>query len=158
MDLSMLITQKHKYALRAIYELAKRFERGHVKLAEIAEAQAIPLRFLEVIMAELKPSGLVASKRGYYGGYALLRRPDEISVGDIFRFLDEALARDRCNACDAKENCPLHGDCAFMPMWNRVQDAIYDVYNNTTIQDLLNNEGGLQTIAAAMPDQSPLVS
>jgi hypothetical protein len=43
-------------------------------------------------------------------------------------------------------------------MWNRVQDAIYDVYDNTTIQDLLNSETGLQTITAMMPDKSPLVS
>ena len=83
----MLITQKHKYALRAIYELGKQFQNGQVKLAAIAEAQAIPLRFLEVIMAELKPSGLVASKRGYYGGYTLLLHPREITVGDLFRFL-----------------------------------------------------------------------
>ena len=149
----MLITQKHKYALRAIFELAKHYKRGgQVKLADIAEVQAIPLRFLEVIMAELKPSGLVASKRGYYGGYTLLRRPEDISVGEIFRFLDDAQSRDRCNACDARESCPLHGECAFMPMWNRVQDAIYNVYDQTTIKDLLNNAAGLQMIAATMPE------
>jgi len=148
----MLITQKHKYALRAIFELAKRYNRdGQVKLAEIANAQAIPLRFLEVIMAELKPSGLVASKRGYYGGYTLLRRPEDITVGDIFRFLDDTQSQDRCNACDAKENCPLHGRCAFMPMWDRVQHAIYNVYDHTTIQDLLENEAGLNMIADTMP-------
>ena len=147
----MLITQKHKYALRAIFELAKRNNCSQVKLADIAEAQAIPLRFLEVIMAELKPSGLVASKRGYYGGYSLLRRPADITVGDIFRFLDDTESRDRCNACDARENCPLHGRCAFMPMWDRVQTAIYNVYDKTTIQDLLNNEAGLQMIADTMP-------
>ena len=148
----MLITQKHKYALRALFELAKHFKRGgQVKLADIAEAQAIPLRFLEVIMAELKPSGLVASKRGYYGGYSLLRRPDEITVGDIFRFLDDGQSRDRCNACDARENCPLHGNCAFMPMWNRVQDAIYNVYDKTTIQDLLANSEGLEILALSGP-------
>ena len=66
----MLITQKHKYALRAIFELAKH-RNGHTKLADIADAQAIPLRFLEVIMAQLKRKGLVVSKRGFYGGYAL---------------------------------------------------------------------------------------
>lgn len=147
----MLITQKHKYALRAIYELGKRHETGPVKLAVIAKAQAIPLRFLEVIMAELKPSGMVASKRGYYGGYTLLQSPRDISVGDIFRFLDDTQSQDRCNACDAKENCPLHGECAFMPMWNRVQDAIYDVYNQTTIQDLLNNENDFNMITASTP-------
>jgi len=147
----MLITQKHKYALRAIYELGKRFEHGPIKLAEIAEAQAIPQRFLEVIMAELKPSGMPASKRGYFGGYTLLQHPHDITGGDIFRFLDDTHSKDRCNACDAREKCPLHGDCAFMTMWDKVQDAIYNVYNETSIQDLLNKEQGLQMITATMP-------
>lgn len=147
----MLITQKHKYALRAIFELGKRYEHGPVKLADIAEAQAIPQRFLEVIMAELKPSGIVTSKRGYFGGYILLYHPQDVTVGAIFRFLDDAQSSDRCNACDAGENCPLHGDCAFISMWEKVQDAIYRVYDETTIQDLLKNERGLQTITPTMP-------
>lgn len=150
----MLITQRHKYALRAIFELGKHYHKeGQIKLAQIAKNQAIPLRFLEVIMAELKPSGLVASKRGYYGGYTLLRHPRDITVGDIFRFLDDSQSQDRCNACDAREQCPLHGDCAFMPMWDKVQNAIYSVYDQTTILDLLKNEAGLQTITATMPPQ-----
>ena len=69
----------------------------------------------------------------------------------IFRFLDDVQSQDRCNACDARENCPLHGRCAFMPMWDRVQNAIYNVYDHTTIQDLLENESGLQMIADTMP-------
>lgn len=149
----MLTTQKHKYALRAVYELGKRYESGPVKLADIAEAQAIPLRFLEVIMAALKPSGLVASKRGYYGGYSLLRHPKAISVGDIFRFLDNVQSRDHCNACgDADKSCPLNDSCAFKPMWDDVQEAIYDVYDRTTIQYLISHAQNLQSIAAAMPN------
>jgi Rrf2 family protein len=136
----MLITQKHKYALRAIFELAKHHGCGQVKLSDIAAAQAIPLRFLEVIMAQLKGSGLVASKRGYYGGYALLTPPHQVTVGEIFRFIDDPGQHDRCDACIAKEGCPLHDNCAFMPMWERVCQAIYAVYDQTTIQDLLNNE------------------
>ena len=147
----MLITQKHKYALRAVFELGKRYADGPVKLAEVAEAQAIPQRFLEVIMAELKPSGIVTSKRGYYGGYSLLHHPHDVTVGAIFRFLDDAESNNRCNACVAGENCPLHGGCAFMAMWEKVQDAIYTVYDETTIQDLLKNERGLQSITPTMP-------
>jgi Rrf2 family protein len=148
----MLITQKHKYALRAIFELGKRYRsEDQVKLAQIAEIQAIPLRFLEAIMAELKSSGIVASKRGYRGGYTLLHHPDQISVGDIFRFLDDAQSRDRCNACDAREKCLLQGDCAFMPMWEKVQKAIYEVYDQTSIQDLLDNEGGGEMISGSLP-------
>ncbi len=136
----MLITQKHKYALRSIFELAKRHRKKPIKLSEIAEAQAIPPRFLEVIMVQLKSAGFVTSKRGRFGGYALVKTPDQISVGDIFRSLDTGSRRDRCDACIAKEGCPFHGSCAFMPMWDQVCRAIYDVFDQTTIQDLLNNE------------------
>ncbi|MBL0713297.1 MAG: Rrf2 family transcriptional regulator [Desulfosarcina sp.] len=146
----MLITQKHKYALRAIFELAKRLHDGPTKLSVIAEVQAIPLRFLEVIMAQIKRSGLIASKRGYHGGYSLLKPPQQITVGDIFRFLDARGRHDRCDACIAKEGCPLYDNCAFMPMWDRVCKAVYDVYDQTTIQDLLNNE----KMPAALPRSS----
>ncbi len=136
----MLITQRHKYALRAVFELAKHRDGGQTKLADIAENQAIPLRFLEVIMAQLKGSGLVASKRGCHGGYSLLIRPEQITVGTIFRFIDDRRRQDRCDACIALEGCTLYDNCAFRPMWDRVCSAIYGVYDETTIQDLLDNE------------------
>ena len=136
----MLITQKHKYAIRAVFELAKRQAEGPTKLADIAQAQAIPLRFLEVIMSQLKGSGLVAAKRGCYGGYSLLKPPEKITVGFIFRFIDDRINQDRCDACIAREGCPLYDNCAFKPMWDRVCGAIHEVYDQTTIQDLLNNE------------------
>ncbi len=149
----MLITQKHKYVLRAVFELAKHYEQGPIKLADIASHQAIPLRFLEVIMAALKPSGLVTSKRGYYGGYSLLREPKDISVGDLFRFLDDIQDRDRCHACDDRKPCPLTGDCPYKPMWDKVQTAIYDVFDHTSIQDLLDNQSdlNLSRLTAELP-------
>ncbi len=136
----MLITQKKQYALRAIFELAKQRGAGPVKAATIAEVQAIPLRFLEVILSHLKRSGMVASKRGFYGGYMLLRPPDQITVGDLFRHLEEPDFPADCIACVHKKNCPFVGNCVFMDMWDRVHDAIYRVYDDTTIQDLLDNE------------------
>ncbi len=135
----MLITQKHKYALRAIFELAKH-RNGHTKLADIADAQAIPRRFLEVIMAQLKRKGLVVSKRGFYGGYALCLTPRQITVGVIFRLIDNRSRPNRCDACIAREGCPLFENCPFRPMWDRVCRAIYAVYDETTIQDLIDNE------------------
>jgi Rrf2 family protein len=133
----MLVTQKKQYALRAIYELARRFAQGPVKAIEIAEAQAIPLRFLEVILNQLRRGGLIRSKRGFVGGYVLTRPPKQISVGEIFRLLDGKNLPAECIACVSKSNCPFHGDCAFMPMWNKVQSAIDKVYNQTTMDDLL---------------------
>jgi len=79
----MQITKKNQYALRAIFELAKYNGQGPQKISDIAQAQAIPVKFLEVILNQLKASGLVDSKRGFYGGYFLLRQPDAITVGSI---------------------------------------------------------------------------
>ena len=136
----MITPKKNQYALRAIFELAKHSGKGPIKISEIAEVQAIPLRFLEVILSQLKGSGLVDSKRGFYGGYYLTRPPDKISVGDVLRYMDKALKTEHCVACVSKTNCPFSGNCAFASMWNQVNEAIFNVYDGTTIQDLLNNE------------------
>jgi Rrf2 family protein len=132
--------KKNQYALRAIFELAKHSGKGPKKISEIAEVQAIPLRFLEVILSQLKGSGLVNSKRGFYGGYYLTRPPDKISVGDVLRYMEKPTSADHCTACISKTNCPFSGNCAFASMWNQVNAAIFNIYDSTTIQDLLNNE------------------
>ena len=137
---AMLITKKNQYALRAIFELAKHDGKGPQKISEIAKAQAIPEKFLEVILNQLKGSGLVDSKRGFYGGYYLIRSPDKITVGDIMRFLEGDVDPSDCVALVPETNCPFKGDCAFYPMWNRIKDAIYNVYDETTIQGLLDSE------------------
>ncbi|MBT8371179.1 MAG: Rrf2 family transcriptional regulator [Deltaproteobacteria bacterium] len=136
----MLITKKNQYALRAIFELAKHDGKGPQKISEIAQAQAIPVKFLEVILNQLKGSGLVDSKRGFYGGYFLVRQPDTITVGEIMRFMERNMEQTKCVALVPEINCPFKGDCAFFPMWNQVKDAIYKVYDETTIMDLIHNE------------------
>lgn len=136
----MLVTQKKQYALRAIFELAKRQAGGPLKASAIAEAQAIPLRFLEVIMGQLTRAGVVASKRGYLGGYTLILSPDQVSVGDIFRVLDKEDDAETCMACASKGNCPFLGHCVFMGLWDRAQQAMDAVYDRTTIQTLIDQE------------------
>jgi Rrf2 family protein len=79
----MVFTQKNQYAIRAVFELAKRRDQGPIKINEIAQAQKIPTRFLEIILNQLKHGGLLESKRGFYGGYTLIRSPDAITVGEI---------------------------------------------------------------------------
>jgi Rrf2 family protein len=132
--------KKNQYALRAIFELAKHSGKGPIKISEIADVQAIPLRFLEVILSQLKGSGLVDSKRGFYGGYYLTRPPDKIKVGDVLRYMEKPSRSEHCVACVSKTNCPFSGNCAFAAMWNEVNAAIFNIYDNTTIQDLMNNE------------------
>lgn len=136
----MLISKKNQYTLRAVFELAKHQGKGPIKISHIAEVQAIPERFLEVILGQLKKSGFVQSKRGYQGGYYLVVPPGELSVGDLMRFLQRDVAPEACMAPVPENNCPFRGDCAFFPMWRQVRNAIFDVYDGTTIQDLLDND------------------
>jgi Rrf2 family protein len=136
----MLVTQKKQYALRAIFELAKQQGEEPLKTSTIAEAQAIPHRFLEVIMGQLKRAGLVDSKRGFLGGYTLTIPPDQIRVGDIFRLLDKGDHALACVACTSTGNCPFLGDCVFMTLWEQAQLAMEAVYDQTTIQTLIDQE------------------
>ena len=133
------ITQKNKYALKAMFELAKRMGEGPVKIAEVSKTQAIPAKFLESILAELKKSKIIESKRGYYGGYVFSKSPSEVSVGDIIRFLEKQPGEQECIACDKKiKSCPHVDHCAFYPLWKKVHTAIFKIYDETSLQDLLD--------------------
>lgn len=136
----MFLTQRNQYALRAIVELAKRVGAGPVKVSDIAAAQAIPRRFLEVILGQLKGSGLVAAKRGYHGGYMLLRAPEQITVGSVIRYLQGAPDAKDCQKCLFNLQCPTFKDCAFAALWNRVNAAVFGIFDETTIQDLVDGE------------------
>jgi Rrf2 family cysteine metabolism transcriptional repressor len=130
--LKMLVSQKDRYALRAVFELARRHGRGPVKVAEIAAAQSIPPRFLEVILNELKQTGFVASRRGKHGGYFLLAEPDELTVGDVMGFLEGPVEVTADNGGN--------GDSVLGPVWHKIQDAISGVYQTTTFADLVEQE------------------
>jgi len=137
--------KKSQYALRAIYELAKRRDNGPTKISDVAEAQGIPRRFLEVILNQLKSSGMVASKRGYYGGYFLTKSADQVSVGDVLRFLEKEQGPSHCIACVSQNACPFVDQCAFSTLWKKVKTAAYTIYDETSMQDLLdtNAQAGL---------------
>lgn len=89
----MAITQKCQYALRAIYELARRQQEGPCKIGAVAEAQNIPVRFLENILSSLKSAGVVDSARGKDGGYFLAKPANAITVGEVIRFIQGRWAR-----------------------------------------------------------------
>jgi Rrf2 family protein len=135
----MLITQKKQYALRAVYELAKHRKKGPIKSAQIAEAQAIPQRFLEIILNRLKHAGILTAKRGYTGGFELNRAPGDITVGDIFKSLEDIDEATVCVSCISKADCPFYGTCAFLPLWTQMQKAIDLICTSTTIQSLLDD-------------------
>lgn len=134
----MLFPQKTKYALRAIYELAKRGSTEPVKIADVAKAQCIPLRFLEIILHQLKQGGFVDSIRGKDGGYLIVRPAHELTVGEVIRFMQGPLEPVDCVV--GKGQCPMLGDCAFEPMWTNVREAVSGVLDRTTMQSLIEDE------------------
>jgi Rrf2 family protein len=137
----MLINQKKQYALRAVFELARHPDGPHLKSAEIARSQAIPQRFLEIILNQLKHAGIVAAKRGYTGGFRLNRPAHEITVRQIFQALDESCGEaTACVSCVLSGDCPFFGSCVFMPLWAQLQDAIDHICRSTTIQKLIDNQ------------------
>lgn len=128
------LSNKCKYALRAIFELALRGSSAPVKIQQIAEAQAIPPRFLEVILAELKQGGFVESRRGKEGGYILARLANKLTVGEVIGFIQgNGVKRDQ-------KEPDLIGKYAFLRLWQDISNAISNIYDNTTFADLIKEE------------------
>ncbi|MBQ9882527.1 MAG: Rrf2 family transcriptional regulator [Synergistes sp.] len=132
----MAITQKCQYALRAIYDLASCGDNSPRKIGTIAEAQNIPVRFLEGILNSLKCAGFVDSVRGKDGGYFLARPASDITVGEVIRFVQGPLGPVECS--NLHENCLLAESCVFRPLWDRAKAALEAVYDGTTFQDLID--------------------
>jgi Rrf2 family transcriptional regulator, cysteine metabolism repressor len=133
----MLLSQKCQYAFRAVFELARRNGNGQpISVADISQVQAIPPRFLEQILAELRHGGFVTSKRGSQGGYTLAVAPSALAVGDIIRFVEGPIAPVKCIV--GEPDCALKDGCLFMGFWQRAASALEQVYNSTTFQDLVD--------------------
>jgi len=144
-----MVSQKCQYAIRAVFELARRHGQGPIKISDIAEAQAIPLRFLEVILSQLRRVGLVQSRRGAEGGYLMAKRPDRVTVGEIVKFMEGPQVPVACMTNkDAQEGCILYGNCVFMGMWRRVAEAVSDVYDRTSFQDLVDDATKMRSTAS----------
>ena len=144
----MSVSQKCQYALRAVFELSKRFGNGPTTIAEIAGVQAIPARFLESILGQLRQGGFVESRRGIHGGYMIARPPKDISIGDLIGFVDGPVGPVRCVAGGKGSECPLFAHCSFMGLWERARDAVKGVYDTTSFQDLIDEEAAM----AGTPD------
>jgi len=134
------LSQKCQYAIRAILELAKHYRQGPVAISQIAANQAIPQRFLENILNELRPTGLIESRRGIQGGYLLARDPAAISVGEIIRLVEGPLDPVKCIGDRDGPCCPLKDNCSLFHLWTRAKEAIEEVYDGASFHDLVEEE------------------
>ncbi|MFW5996472.1 MAG: RrF2 family transcriptional regulator [Lentisphaeria bacterium] len=146
------LSQKCQYALRAVFELARRYNEGPVKISEVAEAQAIPPRFLENILNQLKRDGIVDSRRGKTGGYVLATPPENLTVGTVIELIQGPLSVVECDGGTPGEQCPFENDCVFWPLWRKAHKVLRDVYYGETFANLVEKEN--HRLAAKTPDYS----
>ncbi|MBS4194784.1 cysteine metabolism transcriptional regulator CymR [Lederbergia citri] len=126
----MKISTKGRYGLTIMIELAKRHGEGPVSLKSIAQSHDLSEHYLEQLAGPLRNAGLVRSIRGAYGGYVLADEPSKITAADIIRVLEGPIS-------------PVEGiedeEPAKRELWMRIRDAVKEVLDNTTIEDMANH-------------------
>lgn len=133
----MRITRKSDYGLRAMFELARSYERTPISIADIAARHGIPDPFLEKIMQELRESGLVEAIHGRGGGYTLKKSPAQISIRDIVRALEGPVALVTC--LDPELRCQIEGGCPTSLIWNLINAKFEESLNSLTLEDILHS-------------------
>ena len=132
---SMKISTKGRYALRLMLDLAMHHTGNFVPLKAISQRQDISDKYLEQIVHLLSKGGLVQSARGAQGGYRLTREPVEYTVGEILRLVEGSLVPVACLECGA--NCEHTEKCMTIDLYKRMQNAIDDIVDGTTLVDLI---------------------
>lgn len=132
----MKISTKGRYALRMMLDLAINNTGEPVRIKDIAARQDISDKYLEQIIAILNRAGYVKSIRGPQGGYRLMKKPEQYTVGMILRLTEGSLAPVAC--LDDEENtCERQASCATLQLWEMLNDAINGVVDKVTLADLV---------------------
>jgi Rrf2 family protein len=138
-----MLSQKARYALRALLHLVEYGGPRPIQLSDVAEKQAIPRKYLEFIMVDLKKAGMVNSRRGPGGGYVLARPASQISFVEVIRAIDGPIALVPC----ASENfyarcgdCHDEATCAIRRVLAKVRESAVDILGSTSLADAANFE------------------
>jgi Rrf2 family protein len=134
---------KCKYAIKALVMLGRNYGQGYLLTRNIAQKENIPKKFLEQILLELKHARFVNSKQGVGGGYYLIKKPKDISVADVYRLFDGAIALvpcvslnfyEKCDDCKNEKECLLHDE------FIKIREGARVVMSKTTIQSFLQHD------------------
>jgi Rrf2 family cysteine metabolism transcriptional repressor len=139
----MMFSTKAEYGVRLMVELARRAGDDPIPLAEIAEHDGLPLAYLEHVVARLRKSELVDSRRGSRGGYMLARSPGEITMAEVVESLEGSIAPIECisEGADGSIVCSRETQpgraCPTKLLWTRVRSSIVQTLQQTTLADLM---------------------
>ena len=132
----MKISTRGRYALRLMMDIALAESEAPVRVKDIAKRQELSEKYLEQIISILNKAGFVRSIRGAQGGYVLRREPKEYTVGDILRLTEGSLAPVACVE-EGAEDCEREKDCVTVRLWGMLNDAINNVVDHVTLEDLV---------------------
>ena len=136
-----MMSKRCKYALKALVQLGRNYGEGNLVAEEIAAAGNIPKKFLELILLDLKRGGYVQSKPGLRGGYHLAQKPHKISLAEIYRLFDGAIALQPCvsqkfrGKCD---DCPDENVCDLREAFAEIREKTFQVMSKITLASLLD--------------------
>ena len=138
----MKLSNKGRYGVRALFDIAFHNDGGPTQIREIAEREMIPARFLEQIFQDLKKAGLLSAKRGPRGGYHLARPASEITLGDVFRALEGPIVV--CPAEDeAEQGAPRGGPDAAAAAFKDLARSIEKCFDDISIADVCEKGAAL---------------
>jgi Rrf2 family cysteine metabolism transcriptional repressor len=150
----MMFSTKAEYGIRVMAYLARHDGGTPISLGTIADAEGLPLAYLEHLVQRLRKARLVESRRGAHGGYTLAREADQITMAEVVRALEGDIAPIECITADAdgvlvcsREHHENHEPCPTKFLWTRVQGSIVRTLNEMTLGDLV------QPIRKKAPDR-----
>jgi Rrf2 family transcriptional regulator, cysteine metabolism repressor len=149
----MLFSTKAEYGVRLMVELGRQPGSSPVSLSAVAEAERLPLSYLEHLVARLRKAGLVSSTRGAHGGYSLAKPAEAITLDQVVEALEGQIAPMECfhETPEGKVLCSHESDgdraCATKLLWTRVQGGVTKALAGTTLAELVEFSGGRQGTA-----------
>lgn len=138
-----MLSKKAKYAINALVNLARKYEKGPILISEISVEENIPKKFLEAILLDLRNAGILNSKKGKGGGYYLIKKPEDVNLATVVRLFDGAIALlpcvsykyyERCDECKDEEVCGIRN------VFKEVRDESVKILKNNTLADIISFE------------------
>jgi Rrf2 family iron-sulfur cluster assembly transcriptional regulator len=133
----MRLSTQSRYGVRAIFDIAYHSEGLETQVKDISRRQQISARYLEQIFQKLKKAGIVRGKRGPSGGYFLIKKPEEITIGEIVQITENGINPVLCrNPEDSSQPCNRLSECVTRIIWSEAGKKLKDYFDSITIKDL----------------------
>ncbi|MDO5455754.1 MAG: Rrf2 family transcriptional regulator [Eubacteriales bacterium] len=131
-----MISTRGRYAIRVMIDLAENNTGSYIPLKDIAARQEISKKYLEIIVKDMVAGGLIVGASGKGGGYKLLRRPEEYTIGEIIELMEGSLTTVACLA-DGAAPCPRATACETLPLWAEYDKMTHDFFYGKHLSDLV---------------------